>query len=87
VLQEARLAAAAEPFQHQPADLVVGVAGELLEVERCRHLDPDLAEDALKQLREQARNILREQKFEAAFAEWLRDLRGRAYVEYREPPQ
>ena len=40
-----------------------------------------------RQLREQARNILREQKFEAAFAEWLRDLRGRAYVEYREPPQ
>jgi len=41
----------------------------------------------VKQLREQARNILREQKFEAAFAEWLRDLRGRAYIEYREPPQ
>jgi len=40
-----------------------------------------------RQLREQARNILREQKFEAAFAEWLRDLRSRAYVEYREPPQ
>src|SRR6185312_11563500 len=33
VLQQPRLAAAAEPFQHQPADLVVGVAGELLEVE------------------------------------------------------
>ena len=41
----------------------------------------------VRQLREQARNILREQKFEAAFAEWLRDLRGRAYVEYRDPPQ
>jgi peptidyl-prolyl cis-trans isomerase SurA len=40
-----------------------------------------------KQLREQARNILREQKFEEAFNEWLRDLRGRAYIEYREPPQ
>ena len=40
-----------------------------------------------RQLRDQARNILREQKFEAAFAEWLRDLRGRAYIEYREPPQ
>ena len=40
-----------------------------------------------KQLREQARNILREQKFEAAFSEWLRDLRARAYIEYREPPQ
>jgi len=40
-----------------------------------------------RQLREQARNILREQKFETAFAEWLRDLRGRAYIEYRDPPQ
>jgi peptidyl-prolyl cis-trans isomerase SurA len=40
-----------------------------------------------RQLREQARNILREQKFEAAFTEWLRDLRSRAYIEYREPPQ
>ncbi len=40
-----------------------------------------------RQLREQARNILREQKFEAAYTEWLRDLRSRAYIEYREPPQ
>jgi peptidyl-prolyl cis-trans isomerase SurA len=40
-----------------------------------------------RQLREQARNILREQKFEEAFAEWLRDLRGRAYIELRDPPQ
>ncbi|MGZ5250887.1 MAG: peptidylprolyl isomerase [Caldimonas sp.] len=40
-----------------------------------------------KQQREQARAILREQKFEEAYAEWLRDLRGRAYVELREPPQ
>jgi peptidyl-prolyl cis-trans isomerase SurA len=40
-----------------------------------------------RQQREQARNILREQKFEEAYAEWLRDLRGRAYIEMREPPQ
>jgi peptidyl-prolyl cis-trans isomerase SurA len=39
-----------------------------------------------KQLREQARNVLREQKFEQAYNEWLRDLRARAYVEMREPP-
>lgn len=39
-----------------------------------------------RQQREQARNILREQKFEDAYAEWIRDLRGRAYVELREPP-
>ena len=40
-----------------------------------------------KQQREQARNVLREQKFEPAYAEWIRDLRARAYVELREPPQ
>jgi peptidyl-prolyl cis-trans isomerase SurA len=39
-----------------------------------------------KQLREQARNVLREQKFEAAYVDWVRDLRGRAYIELREPP-
>jgi peptidyl-prolyl cis-trans isomerase SurA len=41
----------------------------------------------VKQQREQARNILREQKFEEAYLEWLRDLRGRAYIELRDPPQ
>jgi len=40
-----------------------------------------------RQQREQARNILREQKFEGAYADWLRDLRGRAYIELRDPPQ
>jgi peptidyl-prolyl cis-trans isomerase SurA len=39
-----------------------------------------------KQLREQARNQLREQKFDEAYAEWAKDLRARAYVEMREPP-
>jgi peptidyl-prolyl cis-trans isomerase SurA len=39
-----------------------------------------------KEVREQARNLLREQKFEQAYAEWTRDLRARAYVEMREPP-
>ncbi len=40
-----------------------------------------------KQQRDQARAALREQKFEAAFEDWVRDLRARAYVEMREPPQ
>ena len=40
-----------------------------------------------KQQREQARNVLREQKFEDAYNDWIRDLRGRAYIELREPPQ
>ncbi len=39
-----------------------------------------------KQLREQARAQLREQKFESAYADWAKDLRARAYIEMREPP-
>lgn len=46
---------------------------------RQQTLDP-------KQQREQARNALREQKFEQAYTEWLRELRARAYIELREPP-
>jgi peptidyl-prolyl cis-trans isomerase SurA len=40
-----------------------------------------------KELREQARNILREQKFEPAYLDWTAELRARAYIEMREPPQ
>lgn len=40
----------------------------------------------LKQLRDQARGVLRERKFEEAYLEWSKDLRNRAYVEMREPP-
>ena len=40
-----------------------------------------------KEVREQARNMLREQKFEQAYLDWAKDLRLRAYVEMREPPQ
>ncbi|MEO8154079.1 MAG: peptidylprolyl isomerase [Rhizobacter sp.] len=40
-----------------------------------------------KQQREQARTALREQKFEEAYSEWVKELRARAYVEMREPPQ
>jgi peptidyl-prolyl cis-trans isomerase SurA len=39
-----------------------------------------------KQVREQARNALREQKFEEAYLEWIKELRSRAYVEMRDPP-
>lgn len=40
-----------------------------------------------KEVREQARNALRERKFESEYREWARDLRARAYIEMREPPQ
>ena len=40
-----------------------------------------------KQVREQARNVLRERKFEQAYLDWTKEIRSRAYVEMREPPQ
>ena len=40
-----------------------------------------------KQVREQARNVLRERKFEQAYVDWTKEIRARAYVEMREPPQ
>ena len=54
----------------------------LIQVLERRSVDVDP-----RQLREQARNVLREQKFDDAYAEWVRDLRARAYIEMREPPQ
>jgi peptidyl-prolyl cis-trans isomerase SurA len=40
-----------------------------------------------KDVKDQARNVLRERKFQAAYLEWAKDLRARAYIELREPPQ
>jgi peptidyl-prolyl cis-trans isomerase SurA len=42
--------------------------------------------DAREQ-REAARTALREQKYEEAYNDWAREVRARAYVELREPPQ
>jgi peptidyl-prolyl cis-trans isomerase SurA len=40
-----------------------------------------------KEMRELARNVLREKKMDEAYATWAQDVRGRAFVDYREPPQ
>ena len=37
--------------------------------------------------RQLARNMLREKKAQEAFETWAREVRGRAYVEYRDPPK
>jgi peptidyl-prolyl cis-trans isomerase SurA len=39
-----------------------------------------------RELREIARNQLREKKLDELYAQWAQDVRGRAYVEIREPP-
>ncbi|HTH80338.1 MAG TPA: peptidylprolyl isomerase [Ramlibacter sp.] len=40
-----------------------------------------------KEMRELARNMLREKKIDEAYVTWAEDVRGRAYIEYREPPR
>ena len=40
-----------------------------------------------RELRDMARIAVREKKLDEAYATWAQELRGRAYVEYREPPQ
>lgn len=45
------------------------------------------AQLSTREMRDLARTALREKKQEEAYALWTQDVRGRAYVEYREPPQ
>lgn len=52
---------------------------QLLE-QREATLDP-------RQQRELARNVLREKKLDEAYGPWAQEVRNRAYVEMREPPQ
>ena len=40
-----------------------------------------------REQRDMARDTVREKKVEEALTTWMQELRGRAYVEYREAPQ
>lgn len=40
-----------------------------------------------REQRDIARNLVREKKLDEAYAQWAQEVRGRAYVEFREPPQ
>ena len=40
-----------------------------------------------REQRDMMRDAVREKKLEEAYATWAQELRSRAYVEYREPPQ
>jgi peptidyl-prolyl cis-trans isomerase SurA len=40
-----------------------------------------------REQRDLARNVVREKKLDDAYVSWAQDVRGRAYVEYRDPPQ
>ncbi len=39
-----------------------------------------------REQREVARNVLREKKLDDAYVQWAQEVRGRAYVEFRDPP-
>lgn len=41
---------------------------------------------SVREQRELVRNFVREKKLEEAFVAWTQDVRGKAYVEFREPP-
>jgi peptidyl-prolyl cis-trans isomerase SurA len=47
-------------------------------------LERRMVDVVMKQLREQARGALREQKYDEAYQEWVKDLRNKAFVEVRE---
>jgi peptidyl-prolyl cis-trans isomerase SurA len=40
-----------------------------------------------REQREVARNLLRERKLDEAYVSWSQEVRGRAFVDYRDPPQ
>ena len=53
----------------------------LIQVLERRDVVPEV-----KEIRDQARNQLRELKYEQAYLDWVKELRLRAYIEMREPP-
>lgn len=40
-----------------------------------------------REQRDMVRDVVREKKLDEAYSTWIQEARGRAYVEYREPPQ
>lgn len=67
----------------QIADPVVSRFG----VHLIQLLDRRQATLSQREQREIARNLIREKKLDEAYAQWAQEVRGRAYVEFREPPQ
>jgi len=40
-----------------------------------------------RELRESARNLVRQNKYEETYQAWAQEVRAGAYIEYRDPPQ
>ena len=69
------------PLGGLSAPVVSRFGVHLIQVQERRSVTADP-----KEVREQARNALREAKYEQAYLDWAKELRLRAYVEMREPP-
>ena len=50
-------------------------------------LDRREAKLTQREQRDMVRDVVREKKLDEAYANWVQEIRGRAYVEYRDPPQ
>lgn len=78
-------------FEERMASLAPGQVGEPLVSRFGVHLIQVMERRNTKltprEQREVVRANLREKKFEEAYAAWAQEVRGRAYVEYREPPR
>ncbi|HEY8881413.1 MAG TPA: peptidylprolyl isomerase, partial [Roseateles sp.] len=64
-----------------------GISGPVVSrfgVHLIQVLERRTVEVEMKQLRDQARSALREQKYDEAYQEWVKDLRNKAFVEVRE---
>ena len=78
-------------FEAQMNSLAPGQVGEPLVSRFGVHLiqvmERRSAKVSTREQREIVRSTLREKKFEEAYSAWAQEVRGRAYVEFREPPQ
>ena len=78
-------------FEAQMNSLAPGQVGEPLVSRFGVHLiqvmERRSAKVSTREQREIVRGTLREKKFEEAYSAWAQEVRGRAYVEFREPPQ
>lgn len=64
-----------------------GISGPVVSrfgVHLIQVLERRTVEVEMKQIRDQARGALREQKYDEAYQEWVKDLRNKAFVEVRE---
>ncbi len=73
-----------EAMNALPIKGISGPVASRFGVHLIQVLERRSAEIEMKQLREQARAALREQKYDEAYTDWLKELRSRAFIEVRE---